>query len=115
MGFLAPTDNITMNRDRLLADAKSKVLELHEDYTPPEPRTYALPGPTGMAALSLALNDLSLSGQATPHDVVVATRLAEILTGGQTDITETLEEDDILSMEKETFANLLKHLDTLDR
>tara|TARA_S200000501_G_scaffold285328_1_gene269641 strand:- start:6589 stop:8928 length:2340 start_codon:yes stop_codon:yes gene_type:complete len=115
LGFLAPTDNITMNRDRLLADAKSKVLELHEDYTPPEPRTYALPGPTGMAALSLALNDLSLSGQATPHDVVVATRLAQILTGGQTDITETLEEDDILSMEKETFANLLKHLDTLDR
>lgn len=115
LGFLAPSDQITMNRDRLLADAKGKVLELHEDYTPPEPRTYALPGPTGMAALSLALNDLSLSGQATPHDVVVATKLAKILTGGDSDITETLEEDDILSMEKETFANLLKNLDTLDR
>ena len=115
LGFLAPSDQITMNRDRLLADAKEKVLELHEDYTPPEPRTYALPGPTGMAALSLALNDLSLSGQATPHDVVVATKLAKILTGGDSDITETLEEDDILSMEKDTFANLLKNLDTLDR
>ena len=115
LGFLAPSDQITMNRDRLLADAKGKVLELHEDYTPPEPRTYALPGPTGMAALSLALNDLSLSGQATPHDVVVATKLAKILTGGDSDITETLEEDDILSMEKDTFANLLKNLDTLDR
>ena len=115
LGFLAPSDQITMNRDRLLADAKRKVLELHEDYTPPEPRTYALPGPTGMAALSLALNDLSLSGQATPHDVVVATKLAKILTGGNSDITETLEEDDILSMEKDTFANLLKNLDTLDR
>ena len=115
LGFLAPSDQITMNRDRLLADAKTKVLELHEDYTPPEPRTYALPGPTGMAALSLALNDLSLSGQATPHDVVVATKLARILTGGDSDITETLEEDDILSMEKDTFANLLKNLDTLDR
>ena len=115
LGFLAPSDQITMNRDRLLADAKGKVLELHEDYTPPEPRTYALPGPTGMAALSLALNDLSLSGQATPHDVVVATKLAKILTGGDSDITETLEEDDILSMEKDTFADLLKNLDTLDR
>ena len=115
LGFLAPSDQITMNRDRLLSDAKGKVLELHEDYTPPEPRTYALPGPTGMAALSLALNDLSLSGQATPHDVVVATKLAKILTGGDSDITETLEEDDILSMEKDTFANLLKNLDTLDR
>ena len=115
LGFLAPSDKITMNRDRLLADAKRKVLELHEDYIPPEPRTYALPGPTGMAALSLALNDLSLSGQATPHDVVVATKLAKILTGGDSDITETLEEDDILSMEKDTFADLLKNLDTLDR
>ena len=115
LGFLAPSDQITMNRDRLLADAKRKVLELHENYIPPEPRTYALPGPTGMAALSLALNDLSLSGQATPHDVVVATKLAKILTGGDSDITETLEEDDILSMEKDTFADLLKNLDTLDR
>ena len=61
------------------------------------------------------MNDLSLSGQATPHDVVVATKLAKILTGGDSDITETLEEDDILSMEKDTFANLLKNLDTLDR
>ena len=63
----------------------------------------------------MALNDLSLSGQATPHDVVVATKLAKILTGGDSDITETLEEDDILSMEKDTFADLLKNLDTLDR
>ena len=115
LGFLGPDDQITMNRDRLLADAKNKALELFEDYTPPEPRTYTLPGPSGMAALSLALNDLSLSGQATPHDVVVATRLAKILTGGDSDMTETLEEDDILSMEKETFASLLKNMDTLDR
>ena len=114
LGFLGPDDQITMNRDRLLADAKNKALELFEDYTPPEPRTYTLPGPSGMAALSLALNDLSLSGQATPHDVVVATRLAKILTGGDSDMTETLEEDDILSMEKETFASLLKNMDTLD-
>ena len=56
-----------------------------------------------------------MSGQATPHDVVVATRLAKILTGGDSDMTETLEEDDILSMEKETFASLLKNMDTLDR
>ena len=115
MGFLGPKDGITMNRDRLLADAKNRVLELSEDYSPPEPRTYSLPGPTGMAALNLALSDLALSGQATPHDVVVATALAEILTGGSTDITATLEEDDILSMEKEAITNLGRHPDTLDR
>ena len=58
MGFIGPNDEITMNRDRLIADAKRKVIQLSENYVPPEPRTYELPGPTGMAALNLALNDL---------------------------------------------------------
>ena len=40
MGFLGPNDGITMNRDRLLADAKRKVLDLSENYVPPVPRTY---------------------------------------------------------------------------
>ena len=115
MGFIGPEDRITMNRDRLLADAKARVIELSEDYEPPEPRNYSLPGPTGMAGLQLALNDLALSGMATPHDVVVATALAEILSGGDTDMTESLEEDDILAMEKSAIARLGRHPDTLDR
>ena len=115
MGFLGPHDGITMNRDRLLADAKRKALDLSENYVPPAPRTYRLPGPTGLAGLNLALSDLALSGQATPHDVVVATSLAGILTGGNTDITVAMEEDDILAMEKEAIATLGRHPDTLDR
>jgi len=115
MGFLGPNDGITMNRDRLIADAKRKVIQLSENYSPPEPRTYELPGPTGMAALNLALNDLALSGQATPHDVVVATSLGKILSGGDTDFTVTMEEDDILSLEKEAISNLAKDTDTLAR
>ncbi len=115
MGFLGPHDGITMNRDRLLADAKRKVLDLSENYVPPAPRTYRLPGPTGLAGLNLALSDLALSGQATPHDVVVATSLAGILTGGNTDITVAMGEDDILAMEKEAIATLGRHPDTLDR
>ncbi|MEC9076248.1 MAG: 3-hydroxyacyl-CoA dehydrogenase/enoyl-CoA hydratase family protein, partial [Candidatus Thermoplasmatota archaeon] len=115
MGFIGPNDEITMNRDRLIADAKRKVIQLSENYVPPEPRTYELPGPTGMAALNLALNDLALSGQATPHDVVVATSLAKILTGGDTDITSIIEEEDILFMEKEAIAKLGRDTNTLER
>ena len=92
LGFLSPDDNITMNRDRLLADAKQRALETSDDYEPPEPRTYNLPGETGFTALELAVKDLALSGQATPHDLVVTTELARILTGGDTDMTESLEE-----------------------
>jgi len=115
MGFLSPTDGITMNRDRLLSDAKKLLINISEGYTPPEPRTYSLPGKSGKAALQLAVNDLALAGKVTPHDIIVTNALAEILTGGDTDITELLEEDDILSMEKKTIAMLAKNTDTLDR
>lgn len=115
MGFLGPNDRITMNRDRLLSDAKKTLIELSIDYSPPEPRTYSLPGPSGKVALELAVNDLALSGKVTPHDIVVTNALAEILTGGDTDITDILEEDDILAMEKIAITTLAKNTDTLDR
>ena len=115
MGFLGPSDGITMNRDRLLADAKARALELSSGYEPPEPRTYNLPGPTGRTALELAVRDLALSGQATPHDVVVTNELAWILSGGDTDMTETTEEDDILTMEREAIGRLGRHEDSLAR
>ena len=115
MAFLAPDDKITMNRDRLLADAKARALELSEAYEPPEPRTYNLPGLSGRTALQLAVKDLTLSGQATPHDVVVTNELAWILSGGDTDMTETVDEDDILSMEREAIGKLGRHEDSLAR
>ena len=115
MGFLGPSDGITMNRDRLLADAKARALELSSGYEPPEPRTYNLPGPTGRTALELAVRDLALSGQATPHDVVVTNELAWILSGGDTDMTETTEEDDILTMERQAIGRLGRHEDSLAR
>ena len=115
MGFIGPSDCITMNRDRLLADAKIRALELSEGYEPPEPHTYKLPGPTGKTALELAVKDLALSGQATPHDVVVTNELAWILSGGDTDMTETTDEDDILAMEREVIARLGRHEDSLAR
>ena len=52
-----------MNRDRLLADAKAKALELAADYTPPEPVELRLPGPTARAALDLAVRGLPPPGQ----------------------------------------------------
>ncbi|MCP2503420.1 MAG: 3-hydroxyacyl-CoA dehydrogenase/enoyl-CoA hydratase family protein [Candidatus Thalassarchaeaceae archaeon] len=115
MGFLSPNDRVTMNRDRLLADAKKLLIEISNDYIPPEPRTYSLPGISGKVALQLAVNDLALSGKVTPHDVIVTNALADILSGGDTDVTDLLNEDDILAMEKETIVRLAKNTDTLDR
>ena len=115
MGFLRPDDRVSMNRDLLLADAKARVLELADDYTPPEPHTYHLPGATGRAALDMAVSDLSRSGQATPHDVIVTGELANILTGGDTDMLDKLSEDDILAMELAAISKLSRNVATLAR
>jgi 3-hydroxyacyl-CoA dehydrogenase len=113
--FLRPTDGITMNRDRLLADAKAKALELAADYTPPEPVKLRLPGPTARAALGLAVEGFHLQGKATPHDVTVSSALAGVLSGGDTDITSEVDEDELLELERTAFMKLVRNPATIAR
>ena len=113
--FLRPTDGITMNRDRLLADAKAKALKLAKGYKPPKPAEYRLPGPGGKLALDLAVDGFRRRGIATKHDVVVAGALAAVLSGDATDPTRTLTEQDVLDLERKHFMRLVKHPDTLKR
>ena len=115
MKFLLENDNITMNRSRLLNDAKEVCLNMIEDYSPPEPNDYYLPGPSGKAALDLAVSDLVKAGHATPHDVVVTSELAHVLTGGKTDYLDKVSVDKILDMEREGFVKLVKTEATLER
>ncbi|MCP5366082.1 MAG: 3-hydroxyacyl-CoA dehydrogenase [Hyphomicrobiales bacterium] len=115
MLFLRPTDGITMNRDRLLADAKAKALSMAEGYAPPAEPEIRLPGAAARTALAMAVRDFHSSGKATDHDVVVAGRLAEVLSGGDTDVTETLAEDDIYDLEREALVALLHTPATLAR
>ena len=113
--YLRNGDGITMNRDRLLAEAKARALQLADDYTPPEPPEYALPGPTAATALTMVVNDYRRAGKATDHDVTVGKALAGVLSGGKTDITESITEDHLLSLERRTIIELLKTTPTLDR
>jgi 3-hydroxyacyl-CoA dehydrogenase len=115
IGFLRKNDTITMNRDRLLADAKAKALKLAENYTPPKEESISLPGPTGIAALKLALRGFEAMGRLTPHDRVVSLALAKVLTGGNTDHTETVSEKDLYKLERQAFMELAHHPDTLAR
>jgi 3-hydroxyacyl-CoA dehydrogenase len=115
MLILREDDRITMSRDRLLADAKARALDLAKDYRPPERSEISLPGPSAKAALDMAVDALRLSGKATPHDQVVAGRLAVVLSGGATDVTETLGDDDLLKLEREAFMSLVRHPATLAR
>ncbi len=115
--YLKKTDGITMNRDRLLYDAKQKALELAKDYKAPEPVTeIRLPGPSGKMALDMAVADFRKSGKATPYDVVVSNSLATVLSGGpKADWTKPMTEDDLYKLEREEFMLLVHHEGTVDR
>jgi 3-hydroxyacyl-CoA dehydrogenase len=104
--FLRAEDGITMNRDRLLADAKAKALSMSQNYSPAAAQRISLPGRTASTALALALEGLRRVGKATPHDLVVGKQLAKVVSGGNTDVTESLGEDDLLRLEKEAFLAL---------
>ncbi len=113
--FLREGDGVTMNRDRLLADAKAKALSLVEGYAPPEPVELNLPGPTARVTMEMGVEGFAKLGKVTPHDKVVADGLIEVLSGGDTDITESLSERDVLDLELEQFVRLSRHPDTLAR
>ena len=115
MLMLREGDGITMNRDRLLADAKAKALDLAKNYQPPKPQPLNLPGPTGAAALGLALHDLHRQGKATDYDVVVAGKLAGVLSGGDTDMTQEITEDQLMALERAAFQSLVREKRTLAR
>ncbi|SMH47378.1 3-hydroxyacyl-CoA dehydrogenase/enoyl-CoA hydratase family protein [Azospirillum agricola] len=114
--YFRSTDGITMNRDRLLADAKAKALQLAENYSPPEKDSFVLPGPTARAALELAVEGFALQGKVTTHDKVVCAALAEILSGGaDADASKPVGEDELLELERKAFMDLVRTNGTIDR
>ncbi len=115
MLFLRESDAITMNRRRVLADAKARALAMVEGYQPPKPVELNLAGASGKAALDIAVQGFALQGKATKHDVVVSGAVARVLTGGDKDITEVTTEDDLYTLEREGFMSLIRTNATLDR
>jgi len=116
LGFLKASDEIVMNRERLLAAAKAKALALVKDYKPPAPTEFHLPGPSGNTALMLAADNFVRQGKATAHDRVVAEALANVLSGGpEADQTIATTEDRITRLEREAIMGLMRQPKTLAR
>ena len=113
--YLRAQDGITMNRYRLLADAKALALKLAENYVAPTPVDLKLPGPSGKLALTMAAESFHQRGIATDHDMVVSEALADVLSGGPTDPVDVVTEDALLALERTAFMRLLKTDGTLAR
>ena len=88
--FLAHSDSITMNKNRLLADAKAIALSLSSHYAPPQPGVYPMPGKTAKILLGMGIKAFHLLGKATDYDVEVSEKLAFVLSGGDSDMTSPI-------------------------
>lgn len=115
MLFLTDNDGITMNRERLLFDAKNKALSLVDSYQTPETVDISLPGKTARTALNLAVAGFVQSGKATTYDGEIADQVAMVLSGDDADMADVLNEDDLLTLERKAFMTLVKKEKTLDR
>jgi 3-hydroxyacyl-CoA dehydrogenase len=116
-GYLRTSDPVTMNRERLMADAKGLALErVREGYRKPAVRTAIPVGGEGiLAALKLGVHLAWRAGRLSDHDAVVGRVLASILSGGSLPHQTTVGEGYLLDLEREAFLKLCGEPKTLER
>ena len=116
LGYFREGDEITMNRDRLLEDAKAHALMLARDFTPAQPRAAIRVGGEGvLATLKLGVHLAWRAGRISDHDAVIGRKLAWILAGGNLTHPSTLSEQQLLDLEREAFLSLCGERKTLER
>ena len=117
LGYLASTDAFTMNRERLMADAKARALaRVREGYHKPAPRTaIRVGGESVSAALKLGVHLAWRAGRASDHDALIGRKLAHIFGGGALPHATTVSEQYLLDLEREAFLSLLGERKTLER
>jgi 3-hydroxyacyl-CoA dehydrogenase len=108
LGYLRPTDKLTVNRDYLIEDAKKTVLAINlEGYTPPKPlEEIRVAGENTFAMMKLALWTMHEQGFALDHDVTVGTKVAYVLCGGNVLENTKVSEQYLLDLEREAFLSL---------
>ncbi len=117
IGYLRGVDGTSMNRERLLWDAKQKALErVREGYQAPQPRSAIRVGGEGVrAALTLGVHLAWRAGRISDHDALIGRKLAGILSGGALPHATTVSEQHVLDLEREAFVSLCGERKTLDR
>ena len=117
LGMLLPSDRITMNRERLLLDAKAQAATLAAaGYVAPQPRTQiAAPGLGVLALLETAVFLMGEAGYASEHDQKVARWAAYILAGGRVTAGSLVSEQYLLDLELEAFLSLCGERKTQER
>ena len=117
LGFLSVDDTISMNADRVIADAKKEVLALAAaGYVQPQQRTDILAlGNSALATFKLGIHQMKRAGYISDHDALIGEKLARILTGGDLNHQTRVSEQYLLDLEREAFLSLVGMKKTQDR
>jgi len=116
LGYLRGYDCISMNRERLIADAKGLALDrVREGYRPPQPEPIPVGGANVESALKLGVHLAWRSGRATDYDVVIGRALAHVAAGGSLPHATMVSEQYLLDLEREAFLKLCGERRTLER
>jgi 3-hydroxyacyl-CoA dehydrogenase len=117
LGLLSPSDRITLNRERLLLDAKALAADLAATgYTAPVPRTQIpAPGLNALGALETGIFLMGEAGYVSAHDQKVARWAAYILCGGRITTGTPVPEQYLLDLEREAFLSLCGERKTQER
>jgi 3-hydroxyacyl-CoA dehydrogenase len=117
LGFLSADDSISMNADRLIADAKKEVLALAAmGYVHPQQRTDILAlGMPALATFKIGIHQMKRAGYISEHDALIGEKLARILTGGDLNHETRVSEQYLLDLEREAFLSLIGTRKTQER
>ncbi len=117
LGFMRPGDAITMNPDRLIADAKQRVLTLvQQGFQKPDP-PLAVPalGRPALSTLKIGMHQLLRGEYISRYDYHLGSRLAHVLCGGDGPSLQKVNEQYFLDLERETFLGLCGERKSQDR
>lgn len=117
MGYLRKSDQIVLNRSRLIAEAKQAALELAENgYTQPKPRNdIKVQGKTGIALFEAGIGSMHMAKYISDHDAKIARKLAYVISGGDLSYPQNVTEQYLLDLEREAFLSLCGERKTLER
>lgn len=117
LGYIRPSDEITLNRSRLLADAKKKAIELSEaGYTQPlQRKDIKVHGKSSLALFEAGITGMLYGKYISAHDALIARKLGYIMSGGDLSSPTEVSEQYLLDLEREAFLSLTGEPKTVER
>jgi len=115
LGFMRQGDQITMDIDSLIGNAKQMVITLAKTYRPRTPMPFKAPGRDVAASIKSQLWNMKIGNFITEYEYKVASMIADVICGGDVDPGTLITEEYLLRLERDTFVELCKQEKTVER